>query len=313
MGWRDLLSRDDETIVAPWTGSKSLRVGPRTWLIERFPPEHGWATFAVRGQRASYQAPAEPQALALRCRGYLAGNRLLADNAQLEQDPIALAMRAPVVHLLPEGLPRFSRVTAGCVAEGTPLVYLTTEWPLGPESAVQAAFEERCDLTGIKEVTPALAQAFQLEVWQRADIERRRAAAEARRRQQETARALEEQRAQLQLAVGTSAGRRALAKIDFEAAARAALAISGAELLDHRGAGRPGEHVVRFRFLTRRFECIVDANLQVVDAGVCLTAHDDDEDFAGGTKGDTWFTLESLPGVIREAHAAGKLVVFRHV
>jgi len=38
-----------------------------------------------------------------------------------------------------------------------------------------------------------------------------------------------------------------------------------------------------------------------------LTDHDTDE------RGDTYFTLESLPAVVREAEQRGKLVVFRHV
>ena len=49
-----------------------------------------------------------------------------------------------------------------------------------------------------------------------------------------------------------------------------------------------------------------------VDAGICLTAHYDDPDFESGTRGDTLFTLESLPPVIREANGDGVLVVFRH-
>jgi hypothetical protein len=40
---------------------------------------------------------------------------------------------------------------------------------------------------------------------------------------------------------------------------------------------------------------------------VCLIDH------ATGIKGDTWYTLESLPGVIRQADRQGVLVVFRRV
>jgi hypothetical protein len=72
--------------------------------------------------------------------------------------------------------------------------------------------------------------------------------------------------------------------------------------------------VLRFRFDGQRFECTCDRNtLQIVDAGICLTAEYSDDEFDVGTKGDTWLTLESLPAVIREAQSEGRLVVFRHV
>jgi hypothetical protein len=45
----------------------------------------------------------------------------------------------------------------------------------------------------------------------------------------------------------------------------------------------------------------------VVDSGICL------QDHRTGVKGDTRFTLESLPTVIGEAIRTGKLVVYRHV
>ena len=48
------------------------------------------------------------------------------------------------------------------------------------------------------------------------------------------------------------------------------------------------------------------ARLRIVDAGICLN------DYAHGTKGDTLFTLESLPAVIDEAIRTDQLVVFRH-
>lgn len=84
--------------------------------------------------------------------------------------------------------------------------------------------------------------------------------------------------------------------------------------MDSKRGVRRGEMVVKFRLGRRRFECTCDEHtLNIIDAGICLTAHYDDEAFEGGTKGDTWFTLESLPGVIREAETAGVLVVFRHV
>jgi len=96
--------------------------------------------------------------------------------------------------------------------------------------------------------------------------------------------------------------------VDFAEAARAALAVGGAEYLDHRRSARRGEVVVRFRLAQRRYECTCDQeSLRIIDAGICLIDH------ATGERGDTYFTLESLPAVILQAEREGRLVVFRHV
>ena len=53
MTWRDLLQTNDETIVAPWIGGRSLRVGARSWSIEGdLPPEQGWYEFRPAGRKA---------------------------------------------------------------------------------------------------------------------------------------------------------------------------------------------------------------------------------------------------------------------
>ena len=104
----------------------------------------------------------------------------------------------------------------------------------------------------------------------------------------------------------TEALRREVAREDFPGAARAALAVGGAELLDHRPHQQRGEWVVRYRVDGQRLECVCDTNLQVIDAGVCLTDHET------GTKADSWLTLESLPSTVREAVRTGQLVIFRH-
>ena len=130
----------------------------------------------------------------------------------------------------------------------------------------------------------------------------------------ERRRAAEERRRQIVETLGDAAGRREVAVVDFAEAARAALAVGGAEYLDSRAAHGRNEMVVRFRLNRRRFECTCDRRtLRIVDAGICLTAHYDDDSFEEGTRGDGFFTLESLPSVIMEAERGGKLVVFRHV
>jgi hypothetical protein len=66
--------------------------------------------------------------------------------------------------------------------------------------------------------------------------------------------------------------------------------------------------VVTFRLEGRRFECVCDGTtLRIVDAGICLVDHRTRE------AGDTRFTLESLPDVIRQAMRERVLHVFRHV
>ncbi|MFA6234104.1 MAG: hypothetical protein WC824_07960, partial [Bacteroidota bacterium] len=103
------------------------------------------------------------------------------------------------------------------------------------------------------------------------------------------------------------AGRRALAGRDFDAAAKAALAISGAEFLESREGYNKNEMIVRYRFEGYRLECVADkTTLRIVDSGICLTDHDT------GEKGDTRFTLESLPAVVLEAIKTHKLVIYRH-
>lgn len=314
MGWKDLLQENETTVVAPWLGGRVLRFGMRTWTIEgALPPEHGWFTFRIAGRKATAGAPAAitPSDIlaATQVRGFLVGDRLVLDNAFVDPDPAKIIERSERVHLLDPGLERFARITAGRPSEDSPLVFIAMEYPLGPEPQVVAAYEDRKDsVTQIPGVTPALDAAFRMESYQRAEAERRRAEAERRRLELEARRAEDERRAELAKQLGTGEGRRAMAQVDFAGAARAALAVGGAEYLDHRAARGRNEMVVRFRLLGRRFECTCDARtLQIIDAGICLINHATEE------RGDTYFTLESLPAVIQEAERGHKLVVFRHV
>ena len=174
----------------------------------------------------------------------------------------------------------------------------------------------------MKGVTPALDAAFRMASWQRAEAERRRQEILEQQRLEEERRREEERLRELREKLGDGAGRRAAAVADFETAARAALAVGGAEYLDYRESRQRNEMVVRFKIpqlRNRRFECTCDRRtLRIIDSGICLTAHgyDDDEDqdgFKAGTKGDTWFTLESLPSVVLEAEQQHRLVVYRNV
>jgi PAS domain-containing protein len=312
MGWRDLLQQKGETLVSPWLGGRSLRSGARHWPIEGvLPREYGWVEFALEGRRARVLGPtgAQDKVLGGLVRGYLVGDRLVRGDARVDPDPKTIADHSERVHLIDLGLDRFVVVAAGRVSEDSPLVFIRQEMPLGPESEVLDAFlDGQTSVVGIKGVSPALDAAFRMEVWQRVEAERRRRELEERLRLEEEVRQREARRQELVEKLGDGAARREMAQHDFGAAARAALVVGGAEYLEHRPSTNRGEMVVRFRIAGRRYECTCHyRTLQIIESGICLTDHDT------GVRGDTWFTLESLPGVIRQADREGKLVVFRRV
>lgn len=315
MGWRDLLQAENETIILPWLGGRELRSISRTWtIVGAVPKEHGWYVFKLlKARTATVHEAADPVGLSgATCRrfwyGYLVGDRFAAEDSVAYVVPAEAAKQLQRVHLIDDGLDRFARVSVGEIYQDGPLIFRGQEMPLGPEQDVLHAYEDRApSVDGIKGVTPALDAAFRMESWQRIEADRRRIELERQRAEEEAKRAAERRRQELIRQLGDGAGRREMAKVDFEAAARAALAVGGADLLDWKRAGRRDEYVVRYRLNHRRFECVCDGELHIVDAGICLVDH------RTGIKGDTRFTLESLPAVVQEAERDGKLVVFRHV
>lgn len=313
MGWRDLLQTPDETVVSPWVGGRSLQTFGRTWAIQgRLPQEFGWYTFKVEGRKARLQGPAEAPCNVLRdiVRGYLVGDRLVPEDTRVVPNIKQLIEEFEPVFLIEPGLDRFVRVAAGRSFEGGPLIFDSVQMPLGAEEAVLGAFlEEAKTVDGIAGVVPALDAAFLIETWQRKEEVRRRLEEEKRLREENEKRQQEERRNQIIQRLGDAAGRRDMAQVDFREAARAALAVGDAVLLDQRQGPRPDEMLVRFRIGARRFECICHRRtLRIIDAGVCLIDHAD-----GNRKDDGLLTLESLPGVLREAERIGRLVVFRHI
>lgn len=319
MGWRDMLA--EERRVLPWLGGRMLRLGERSWQLDTLPQEYGWWDFVCNGRSAAAngEASADLSILSQHVRGYLVGDRVVDDKdpfrllSSRPMEPNAIFALSETVHLLPSGLDRFARISAGRWYENGPLVFVGHEFPLGPETDVLAAFLEKQSIEKIRGVTPGLRAAFWLECWQRDEVIRRREAIAKRERYAAEAFAREAKRQEILARLGDGSGRREMAVIDFGEAARSALSVSGATLLDVRASEQHGEHVVRFRLDGRRFECVCDTHLRIVDSGICLTAGYDDPDFEDGIKGDGWFTLESLPAVIREAVRDGKLHVYRHV
>lgn len=316
MGWRDLLTKEDEpeTIVAPWLGNRRIRDwdGQR-WFIEGAnmkDRDHGWYEFRVLVRKAYMPKPVDPPEDVLHevSVGYLVGDRLVSDDVNLELDPARLARHFERVHLIEEGLDRFARVSAGRFHQGGPLIFRCQEMPSGPEEEVMGAFlDERPSTEHIPGVPPALDAAFRFETWQRDEAEKRRQEEARRRREEAERREREERRKRILERLGDGAGRREMAAVDFSEAARAALSVGGATYLDHRIVHRGHEAAVKFRMDGERYECTCDVQtLRIIDAGICLTDH------YTGERGDNYFTLESLPGVIRQAEREGVLVVFRH-
>lgn len=319
MGWRDMLNATEKRVL-PWAGTRQLRVRDQVWEIAGPRPfEVGWWSFDCKGNRLaswdvrSGRVDADPSVLGFVVKGYVVGDRLVVDGARVDPDPLKISEQAEAVNILDGDLPRFARVSAGRLYEDGPLFYRGIEFPLGPEDDVLSAFLEGTDLVGVKGVTPPLDAAFRMEVWQRAEARKRRVEAERRRLEEDARREKEEQRKQLLEQLGDGAGRRRMAVHDFAEAAKAALAMANAKYLDHRKSVHKDEYVVTFSLIGRRFECTCDGRLQVIDSGICLKAEYDQDGFEQGTRGDTFFSLESLPGVIQEADRLGKLVVFRHV
>lgn len=306
MGWQDLLEESSDHLVAPWLGGRRVFSDARSWRIPgKLPRDFDWYLWEVKGRTASWlrKHDADPDygERLTKVRGYLVGDRIVPNGASVDPDPDKLFGQTKSVHLVDPGLDRFVPVEVMIDRDGR-IIYSQELFPLGPEDAVRRAFIDRKEsVDHIAGIVPALDLAFRFAT-------RQRVLAEERRAELERVRLEEERREQACRNMGTGLGRRALAVTDPEAAAKAALAVSGAELLDIRQSRIDREMIVQFRLENRRFECVAHKDtLQIIDAGICL------EDHRTLEKGDTYFTLESLPAVIRQAIREGALHVYRHV
>jgi len=310
MSWRTLLKKEEDTVILPWIGGKSLEAKYRSWRIAgKLPEEYGWCEFQDQQRIAKYVKPAVPNLalLEFEVSGYLVGNRLVPIDSQVNANIETIIEATETVHLLEEGIDRFSLIKAGRLYKSGPLIFKSLEFPQGGEDEVLDAFlDQKTDLEGIKNVSAGLHCAFLMETWYRDEAEKRRVELARLRREEEERLAKEAKRAELIEKLGDGAKRRELALIDFNEAAKAALAVGGATLLDVKD-GRNGEKVVKYRYGAQRFECVCDVTMRIIDAGICL------EDHRTGIKGDNLYTLESLPAVIQTAIDEGVLVIWRHV
>ncbi len=305
MSWRDLLeTKENQIIISPWCGGRYIQTTTRGWTIKgRLPREHDWHRFSVKTKDATWVEKVEPDPdlLKYKITGYLVGDRLIPDNITSSPKLKMLTRQFEHVNLLEPGLDRFTRIKAGRVYESGPLVYEGEEFPLGAEDEVLDAFlEDQSSVDFVANVSPALDGAFRYETWRRAEIRRIRKEERIRREKEERMRKIQE-------TLGDGALRRELALTDFGEAAKAALKVGGAEYIDHMDSRQRDEMVVRFRYQNQRFECTCNKRtLRIIDSGICLVNH------RTGEKGDTYFTLESLPPVINEARGGHNLVQHRH-
>ncbi len=296
--WRDLLEVK-VTLNLPWYGGPEVRADDgRSWRIDgRRPPERGVYRFQLVGRHAKLDGAEPvtswrwdlPRDAAREVSGYLFGDVLVPRAQHVLQLKELVDERR--VHLIEEPTSEFCE--AVCMKWCGELILLRYEFQTDIEREVEAAFYERTIIDSIPGVSPALRTVFDQHVALRVREEAARAEAERVQRLKE-----------LMRQGGTATGRRALAKVDFEAACREALRNAGAELLSVRMTLSPDEVNVTYRVDGRRLGCVVNRDLAILDAGICL------EDHETGEKGDRLLTLESLPSVVREA--GGRLVVYRH-
>jgi len=306
MGWESLVRNGELTDVFPWLGGRRIHGKERSWrVVGDLPHEFGWYRFELAaGRSAKLLEPCDPDPLYAEgrttVRGYVIGDRFIPEKARVDPDPTKLVEQTVPIYLVEQGLDRFQHILAAADEENR-WIYVQQLYSLQADEKAKWAFVERKEsLDNIKDVTPALDLAFRFAFLQRQILEERRAEREKQRLEREK---LENARK----SAATGLGRRTLASTDFEAAAKAALAVGGAEFLDCRQGHYPHEMVVQYRFENRRLECVVErATFQVIDSGICLTDHQT------GEKGDNLFTLESLPAVVRQAIKEHKLVVYRH-
>ena len=307
MSWKDLLQKPDETIVTPWLGGRRLFYGSRSWKIKGpLPSEAGMYEWTIDSRTARLKEESDEGVPTEEICGYAVGDLFVSDSQGGNiSTPQEMAGRFPRLHLM-DHLDHFERVSAHRYWTNGPLFYGGLSFPLGPEDEVREAYlEDKDSLREVKEVTPALDLCFRLACARREEQRRIREEAERARAQEEERQRRAQERAALEEQVRTSLGdgltRRRLAQVDFETAARSSLSIGGASYVEHRRTGN-GEYVVRYTLNGGRYECVCREDLSIVEAGVCLTSE------TTGERGDSYFTLESLPGVVREAVSEGAVI-----
>lgn len=306
MSWKNLINSGTvERLTVPWVGGDIVYANDRQWKIEGRKPKHdGWHEFEVstNGLHAEYVGAGERditfgQGLPT-ASGYLVGSKMIFEGARAGS-PEKIITDAVDVHCVQRGTKELSLILAlGLPNQKYVFKYSQHTPPIAGK--VYERYLNRQSIGDLKGVSPALEASFTWSNYFRDQQEQM--AREARERLD-----AERLRKEMTEHMGTAHGRREISQDHFEVAARSALQAGGADLIDFREAPGEGEMIVRYSVDGERIECICDAiTLRIIDSGVCLTDH------RSGVAYDNRLTLESLPSVIREAVALGKLVVWRH-
>ena len=301
---RFLASSAAEAQVAPYLGGAEVWLGQRRLRLTRRPAAPGWYRFSQRGRSATPLGPAEPEpleGLAL-VRGHVWSARLVGEDAAVA----AFALPAPdePLQLSPYRARRW---------HGGQLLAEGEDFASEVEEAARAALEEGRGLGSLRGVSASLRAAFVYAtseragatlgiVWQPLELRAHLLAlAEGGLGDVRAALASLAERRRARARPPRPAPPRGEPSGGGRGPSRAAavLEATGARLRSERRLAG-GLLEVRYEFLGGRFvTTLVEATLQVVDAGICLEGADEA------------LTLESLPGVIREAEGRGLLVVTR--
>ncbi|MFA6234308.1 MAG: hypothetical protein WC824_09050, partial [Bacteroidota bacterium] len=208
--WRDLLSEKVE-ITLPWTGGRSVSCRDRSWNIQgKTPREFGWYRFQIDGGRvATLLGPTDADpGFGEGCtpiKGFLVGNRLIPDNARVDPDPNKIADQTLEVFLSERGLERFTRAVIVRLTCGHH-VYISQEFPQGPENAVLEAYQDRkVSVDDIPGVSPALDLAFRFVTQERVKAEERARELERIRIEEEKKLVAAEQLKEALKSIGTGA------------------------------------------------------------------------------------------------------------
>lgn len=300
-----------ERVVLPHFGGITLEAKERRLRLRKS-CEPGWWRFRLEGRHAEVVEPAEPEGLEDLpiVRGHYTRGRLVREGAISE-----------LLWFVPEEPPRFALLRGRRWPSGA-LIYDGPELEGDAEEAVRLAYQDRRGLEGLRGVPSSLRAAFNYTtLFEEAEARglpisplevRRSLSFTAAERAQfwaelvsERERALREQHQQAQVLLARARSEEILAaraqagRTEAEVV-EGALLKSEAQLLDLRSLQDQQLEVI-FRVDGERFVALIRADtLQVLDAGICLSGHDED------------LTLESLPGVIREAIQDEVLVITRH-
>lgn len=328
MDYTKFLNKKEHVTLA-YLGGAHVFGKDRRMRVEGERPALGFHRFEVSGRNARSLDPTTPVDTPdlgdlPRARGHLVDGWLVSASAPA--GTIGLAR----LSLLPEDEPPLLAIARARVWHSGDLLFESLDFDGEPEEQARLRLEQLAPLGDLKGVAATLRTAYgialALAVGRRlgTPIAVREAAGHAMQLADggepaarelfariEHERAVEQERAWARaLAAGRplarvrgprGASRNVVPTLD-NATERAEAALEGADarMLATRRLGGGNHLEVAFQFMDERFLSVVDAiSLQVIDSGVCLAGEDD------------LVTLDSLPGVIREAIETGRLVITR--